>query len=248
MVEQQISREFGRIESPKDERDFDLFSFIPMKIDSLPKFKKWDFPIDEPLDQKQTPHCVGFSMAHFGINMPIHAFYNTEDAHNFYFKCKEVDGFPNRDGTTIRAAATVLRNVGLIEAYAFARSMATLEYWLLTRGPVIIGVRWTTEMMFPDENGIITIGGQTLGGHAVLVNEKTEDGYFGFKNSWGKNWGLNGKGYIKREDLAKLLADRGEALTAVQLEEYKLERDPWLVRIIKNIIKQLTLYFRTQAN
>jgi len=246
MIEKQVERKFGRIESPPDYRDFHLTNFIPITLEPSPKSRVWEYPYswESILDQKSSTHCVGFSMANFGINLPTFTPYTNQDGHDFYYQCKVIDGNPkSEEGSTIRSAAKVLRNVGAIEAYAFAYNLDQIKWWLLNKGPIIVGTVWNSNMMFPDENGVIGIGGSLMGGHAYLLNEWTEDDYIGFQNSWGGGWGVDGKGYIKATDFAKLFADRGEAMTAVELENYMVAQDPWFIKIIKSIIKAIILHF-----
>ena len=68
-----FSRPMGRKPSPFDARDYKLTRFIPKGIGrlSLVEEKEWDFPLLTPLDQEMTNHCVGFSGANWGINLPV---------------------------------------------------------------------------------------------------------------------------------------------------------------------------------
>lgn len=246
-MSEKVDRKFGRIESPTDLRDFNLQNFIPLTLEPSPEEKMWDYPASNTLDQKATTHCVGFAMANFGINLPTYTPYTNEDGHKFYYMCKVVDGNPgSEEGSTLRSATKVLRNVGAIEAYAFAYNIETVKWWLLNRGPIIIGTVWTEEMNYPNKDGIITIGGRSLGGHAFLLNGLRKDDYARIHNSWGDAWGKKGTAWISLENLEKLLENRGEAVTAVELEQYKQTQDSWLVRIIKNIIRQLVDFFSTE--
>jgi hypothetical protein len=62
--------QLGRLPSPLDIRDYKLTSFVPKMYD-LSGSKNWEF-LAEPLYQEATNHCVGFSMANWGINLPVH--------------------------------------------------------------------------------------------------------------------------------------------------------------------------------
>jgi hypothetical protein len=234
-------REFGRIQSPIDNRDWDLDDFIPEQpFYRIAQDAKWDFPCTV-LDQENTTHCVGFSMAHFGINLPTFTQYTKQDAHDFYYMCKEVDGYPKQeDGTTVRSAARVLQDAGAINHYAFAKDIESIRWWLLNRGPLIVGTIWTENMMTPDAEGRLDITGFILGGHAYLINEWRKEGIIGIKNSWGPGWGNNGKAYITVDDFKALLEYGGEALACVELQDYKVKRECWFIKLVRRIIELFT--------
>jgi len=219
-----MNRQFGYIQSPFDERDYNLHNFIPCGADlSLEEIdsKKWEFPIDHaPLDQKDTQHCLGFSMANFGINYPVHKDYTTADAHDFYYLCKQLEGDPTgENGAFLRSGAEVLKNLKKIDAYAFAPDLASIRWWLLNKGCMMVGSMWMSGMMNPDGNNIVHATGSNMGGHAYLLSEWTKDNYIGIQNSWGNDWGIRGKAYISASDFEKLFTYYGEAVTAVELED-----------------------------
>ncbi len=212
---------FGRIPSPYDSRDYELKTFIHKTVESEQKTEQcWEFPL-EPLDQYDQPHCVGFSMADFGINYPTPTKYTNKDGHNFYYLCKIKDGQPNMEnGSDIRSAAKVLVDLNIIQGYAWAKTIEEVKWWLLNKGPLIVGTDWTEGMDTPDENNVIHLTGNVLGGHAYLINEWTKDNYIGIQNSWDGRWGKKGKAYISAKDFEKLLKRwGGEALTAVEIEK-----------------------------
>lgn len=216
-----LKTKFGRIPSTFDPRDFNLRAFMPRSTAfisvSIVNYKNWEY-LDTPLDQKDTPHCVGFSMANFGINLPIHTPYTVKDAHDFYYKCKVDDGSPNKEeGASIRNAARVLKQEGKIDAYAFAMDITAIKWWLLHRGPLMVGTIWTEGMLTSDENNMILPIGNIVGGHAYLLNEWTKDGKVGIQSSWGTRWGINGKAYMTADNFTALFKYGGEAVTAVEL-------------------------------
>ena len=216
----------GRYQSPFDARDYNVKDYIPKgALRKIIEESNWSFPGD-PLDQGDSSHCVGFSMADFGINSPVNTQYTNEDGHAFYYKCKVIDEQPNTEnGSTIRSAAKVLRVEGRIENYAFAPDMATIKWWLLNQSPMIVGTMWTESMFTPNENNIIKVDENMVGGHAYLLNEWRIDNYIGIQNSWGAAWGKNGKAYIYAEDFEKLFKYDGEALAAVELEPSTISKN-----------------------
>lgn len=227
----------GRNKSPLDVNDFNLANFIPKGAPLISPIERvWEYPSDHvPLDQGDTPHCVGFAIANFGINLPVHFDYTNESGHEFYYGCKEIDKEPKKEnGSTIRTAAKLLRDSGRIEAYAFAPDMSMIKYWLLNQGPMIMGTVWTMDMFTPDQNYVVRPTGDTVGGHAWLANEWTRDNLIGFQNSWG-GWGKNGKAYISAEDFEKIFKYDGEALAAVELDNYKQKKPCPLADLIRKI-------------
>ena len=207
----------GRYPSPFDPRDFNLAAFKPKLTITTVTEREWAFN-SLPLNQEATNHCVGFSGADFGINDPIQDNYTDADGHRFYYMCKVFDGDPTGEmGSNIRSIAKTLRQEGRIDAYAFASDMATIKYWLLNRGPLIVGTIWTDAMFNPDANGVIEVGGTVVGGHAYVLNKWTKDNFIRIQNSWGLNWGINGQGYISAANFEKIFRYGGEAVTAVEL-------------------------------
>ena len=241
-------RRFGWIKSPPDPRDFNLKCFIPKVEEEVLKEKYWDFPAAS-LDQGSTPHCVGFSMADFGINEPTITLYTNEDGHDFYYKCKVIDGNPDgEDGTTIRSAAKVLQDEGVIENYAFAPDIDSIVWWLLNRGPVIVGTVWTEYMMEPKENNFLDTGGYPIGGHGYIFNGvNTEENFLRGQNSWGPDWGENGMFYINIDDFVELFSWQGEALAAVEMEDHVEEKQCCLKSLwsgILSFIESILALFR----
>ena len=218
----------GRVPSPFDKRDYNLDWFIPkigLKI-SLIKERNWLFPLTEALDQGETPHCVGFGIADFGINLPTFTNYTNDDGDRFYYMCKELDNEPLAEtGSNLRSAAKVMKNLRRISSYAFANTLAQVKYWLLNKGPLIAGTIWTEEMFTPNTFNVLNIGGNVVGGHAYLLNEWTKNNYIGIQNSWGSSWGIGGKAYISVENFEKIFRQGGEVLTSVELE-YKMAKKP----------------------
>lgn len=211
----------GRIPSPFDHRDYLLADYLLRKVEAVPTHKLWHYPY-KPLDQGQTPHCVGFGIAAFGNSLPVTDNYHNTDGDAFYYDCKEVDREPKaEDGSTVRSAAKVMQAKGLISKYAFAHTMTEVRYWLLTQGPMLAGTVWTNDMFMPDAQGFVTPTGGVAGGHCWLLEGVKDDYYYG-RCSWGE-WGLKNGGMflIKEKDLARLFRHGGEILAAVELPHDK---------------------------
>jgi hypothetical protein len=175
------------------------------------------------LNQGDTPHCVGFSGAHWGNTLPVGNVFEGKDGDAMYYECKMLDGEPGAEnGTYVRSLAKVLTNRGRVGAYAFAEKVDELRDWVRSQGPVIVGTTWYDDMFYPDPAGFITPTGPVAGGHAyLLVGDRpesgTKPGFFIFLNSWGVEWGQQGYFKITHNDFGKLLEDYGEACVTLEL-------------------------------
>lgn len=186
-------------------------------------------------DQWYTPWCVAYTWIHLVEDGPItHPTLTPNRAaavevqgnaiirpSTLYTQAQDLDEWEgtNYDGTSNRAAAKALQARGFVGAYRRIYDVETLADTILTHGPVPIGVNWYTEMFTPDpETGEIVIGGRVEGGHAVLINGASKpDEMFRFKNSWGRDWGRKGFGYISFDNMQRLLNEHGDAYYAEEL-------------------------------
>ena len=217
-MRQEIEFVPGRKPSPVDNRDYKLGSYIDYKEGvTQPLSKIWDFD-SKSLDQSIFPHCTGFAIANWGICSPVNDKYTNADGHDFYYKCKVIDGEPKEEnGSTIRSVAKVLKNEGKINTYAFSSTIDEIKYWILNKSPMIVGTEWYEGMM-STRFGFVEPTGKMLGGHAYLMIGY-ENGNFIFQNSWG-NWGISGTGRFKMSEsnFAKIFENDGEVLATIELE------------------------------
>lgn len=172
-------------------------------------------------DQGSTPQCVAYAWTHwlndgpklFSLIKERRPGVNQEE---IYCEAQKIDPWvgdcenPQYEGTSVRAGAAVLKKRGLISEYRWINSMDELVTTLLTVGPVVAGTNWYSDMYYP-QNGVISVGGHNVGGHAYLLNGvNTETGMIRIKNSWGRYWGEGGHAFISMEDFSTLFSQWGD--------------------------------------
>ena len=206
-----LSRSHGRIYVP-DERD-KTYQLDPRQ--STLKRKTWY--CSKALDQRDTPHCVGYAWNAWFTASPVRQ--NPISPEGIYVLSKHYDGLsPGVEGTTIRAAAKLLQITGHISSYKWCWTSNTAINWLLTQGPLVVGTNWYEGMDRPDKE-FLSLSGDLVGGHAYLAyGVDVEDEYIRIHNSWSPLWGKKGKAKIRFSDFNRLLQENGECCAAVEIK------------------------------
>ena len=206
----------------KDSRDglFGVGENLPV-FQTLPDGTVWER--GDSRDQGEEGACVGFGWVNWHNCKPKGWMNQVDDEYAFglYHRAQELDPWPGTDyeGTSVRAGAKVVLERSLLDTYLWARSLAELDAWLLTRGPLVVASNWYNSMDRLDSGAFshVDIASGVRGGHCYLVYGKTGDVYH-FQNSWGDGYGDGGSFYMTRTDLSLLwLYGQFEAVTAVQL-------------------------------
>jgi hypothetical protein len=214
-----VTRAFGRLVSPVDSRDR-TYPLLAAQRTPPPR-KTWRFP-HPVLDQGDRPQCVAYAWCAMLLASPITGALpepETMFAASLYQEAQRLDDMPGEayEGTTVRGAAKALKARGLIASYRWAYTAADVVDFVLSTGPVVIGVDWSEAMSEPVRGDWIKPGGASLGGHAVLVIGADARGKrVRILNSWGASWGDDGRVWLATQDLDALLAKGGEACSAVE--------------------------------
>ncbi|MGP3979837.1 hypothetical protein [Streptomyces sp. KR80] len=180
------------------------------------------------LNQGHEGACVGFAWSHELIATPVQVpGVNDSFAREVYKDARRLDEWPgeNYSGTSVLAGAKAVVARGYMEEYRWAFGVDDVLRTLGYFGPVVIGVKWYDSMFEPAPNGLLEVLPGEFGGHAILVRgvslKARLDGQGGtmpvvrLRNSWGRDWGVDGDCYLRVEDLEKLLKDEGEACVPV---------------------------------
>jgi hypothetical protein len=199
---------------------------------SLPARKTWGIaPI--ALDQGETSTCVGHAWRNFLRCAPMRTEKSGPSAFDLYRAAVLLDPFRENDyeaqlpdhdpglatGSTIRAGAQAVRQLGRLKSFLWAFELQPAIEWVLTQGPVVLGTEWYASMNRPDREGIVRIGpgARSLGGHAYLWRGvDTKRALALCSNSWGDSYGRSGDFLIPLRDMERLIRDGGECCTAIE--------------------------------
>lgn len=173
------------------------------------------------LDQGSEGACVGFACAGEAAASPMRVRNVTDDTgRSVYHRAKEIDEWEgvDYDGTSVRAGALVMRERKLIKAFNWGKTVDEILLALQTPaseggGPVVIGCEWREEMYETDSNGGVSIGGDVVGGHAILITGYSPSYHgkrrFRWRNSWSKSYGKAGNGYPTVEQVGEVVFGAG---------------------------------------
>lgn len=235
---------FGRVPAP-DERDklYPMRALLdPLRESAFPRGippgtrHYWSGPI---LNQGGTGTCVAHGWTS-KINAAPHMQRMPMDPYSFYRRIVVVDEWPDNDreahapvnglqfGTSVRAGAKILTDLGLAKSYVWAESAEDVRAWILGGfGGVVIGIWWKENMMETDSSGFIHYTGSKSGGHCVYINGwndsvKTANGSViaaaRIQNSWSESWGQNGRCWISMPDLDAAIREDGEACALTEIK------------------------------
>jgi hypothetical protein len=183
------------------------------------------------LDQGSLGSCTGNAMTGALGTSPLyealvdanmHVALDESEAIDLYSEATRLDSYdgtypPDDTGSSGIAVAKAAQEAGFITGYTHAFSLAAAQNALQTQ-PVIIGIDWYEGFDNPDADGLIEISGQVRGGHEVDVDEiDVERGGFWFTNSWGNNWGVDGRAFFTFETFAALMKDGGDVTVPTPL-------------------------------
>jgi len=182
------------------------------------------------LNQLQTGTCVAHAWFNFLRCAPIQTVKDVPEPYDLYRQIVLLDEWADNDfeatapdeqlqsGTSVRAGAEAVMKLGRLKSYVWAFSLQPALEFVLTQGPVVLGINWYDSFEKPDAQGMITIKprARVLGGHGILWRgADTQRGLALLSNSWGDEWGVSGECYLPFRDLDRLIHEDGECCTAL---------------------------------
>jgi papain like protease len=189
-------------------------------------------------NQGATSQCGGYSLIHAweagkgharGAGYPLHGYVRPiMKPSTIYARAQQLDPWPGSEteepkyeGTSGTAAAKAAQEFGLITGYDWEFNDIEVCERAIFTAPLIFGIDWKAGMMLDGQSrshwsaAIIKAEGETIGGHLIACvgyDKKRKGAEFELLNSWGRDWGFDGRCFIGRDDLGTLLADEGECV------------------------------------
>jgi len=198
----------------------------------MPTRKTWAINAAS-LDQGNTSACIGHAWRNFLRCAPMKTEKSGPSAWDIYRGAVAVDEWDENDdeaslpdgdsgmdtGTSVRAGAEAVLKAGRLKSYLWAFDLQSLISWVLTQGPVVLGIDWYSSFNTPSAAGIIKITpmARVEGGHAILCRgiDLTRSLAL-LTNSWGDGYGISGEVRIPLTDLERLLHQQGDCCTAIE--------------------------------
>lgn len=176
-------------------------------------------PRSTPLDQGREGACVAFGWSGELAATPQRHIVDDASALRLYERVRAQDRAMGNNfsaGATVLAGAKACKADGTITAYHWAFGLNDVIAALVSKGPVILGINWYESMYETEAGGLVRVGGQLVGGHCIMANgfwpnHPQHGDVVVWTNSWGKDYGINGTGFIRTADLELLLHEQGEA-------------------------------------
>lgn len=211
---------FGRL-YVEDKRDEEYPLTLPFEDDSSRRVRNWTSNWWTG-DQGSAPACAGFAAAHWLASAPINQWLNPFGLYK-YANATDEWAPEQHDGTSIRSVMKVLSKLGFIKEYRWTNDLNTLIETVLNISPVVVGTSWSDKMSNPGADGFMNCSGNMDYGHAYLivgVDRTPKHEYFTIRNSWGRDWGIDGKAKIRFKDMQRLISKSmyGEVCLAVERE------------------------------
>lgn len=174
------------------------------------------------LNQSDVNACTSFAFANTMNSSAFKLSLKESDALNLYAVGSIVDEsvedyWPREDnGLSSLGACKGAKRLGLITAYEWAFGIDHLLGAAMLK-PFVVGGPLYEGMGKPDRDGFIHAKGNIVGGHAMTtLGINMDEEYIVFGNSWGMDWGTNGRARMFFEDVDILLRNQGDCVTVLR--------------------------------
>lgn len=224
-----------------------MYGIRPLIGTARPKRRATFWQEGTVMDQGEEGACVGFGWLAEVLAKPVAPEQQpTEDFANrlarfYYDEAKKIDEWEGEDyeGTSVLAGAKIMKEYELISEYRWCFNIDDIIDAVISKGPVVIGIPWYESMYRTNKDGLCGVSGNVVGGHCITLTGYDPAMEFGrqtievfrWRNSWGKEYGKDGSGYIRVSDLRRLFSEGGEACIPIVRNKPTLTYPP--VSVIK---------------
>jgi hypothetical protein len=177
----------------------------------------------EPFQQGEVGMCTGVSAIELMMTGPFWKrgrTFDLKDAKSIYIAATKIDDIrgvfpPNDTGSTGLAVMKVCKKRRYIKEYRHTFGLQQALH-ALALTPVIVGVNWYEGFDKPGRTGECKLSGAVRGGHEVILDGiDVERKRVWGTQSWGAEWGENGRFFWKWSTFEQLLHEEGDVTTAV---------------------------------
>lgn len=186
-------------------------------------------------DQGSSGMCVGFNSINWWEDGPITHPRIELDPVEFYKDACLKDGWPANDngdpdfGTSIHAAAKVMKDRKWVDTYLWGQDIITIVNWIRTKGPVLVGTTWYNSMFdteYKDDGSgtkremlVINEADGVAGGHCwiwdgVNIEKRVIRGKLG---SWTRTFGDDGYCWMTFDTAERLMEEDSEMMMAAEV-------------------------------
>jgi hypothetical protein len=201
----------GAVPPPYDWRDKQIAELgIPVS-EALPA--SYFAPPVPPVLKQVGGTCVGFSTTTMRAQQErrTHGTWYPLDAIALYRECKKIDGLPNVEGSYVRSAMSVLKNLGQPTIgksdwaahktrayYAVSRTEKDIKNVIYSLGAIVVAGPWFESWFSPKAATGYTLPAPDVqaGGHAYVLQGFDDNRGFLVHNTWGREWASMGRAYM----------------------------------------------------